>query len=315
MPLSPLARLFALATLAYASYCLLAFALQRQIMYPGRTIRVNGPPPTGIIPIHFVTASGRGEAWFMLPSLRNRGERHPVVICFHGNGEVADFLPGQFEGFVKMGMGVLLVEYPGYGRSPGNPTEESITETAVAAYDALLHREEVDPERIVIFGRSLGGGAACALAARRPSSALILQSTFTSTRPFARAYLAPGFLMRDVFDNAAVVARYRQPLLLFHGSRDTIVPPKHSRLLLQLAPHARLVEFPCDHNDFPPDWREFYRVITVFLQDAGVLGQHQTIKNTEPTGFTKAYDVQRCAHFGTAPSRLTNCSFNVVWYF
>ena len=273
MPILPLLKLFALAGIAYALYGVLVFALQRRFIYPGRAIRVTGPPPVGIVPITIVTATGRGTAWFMPPLQRSRGERRPVVICFHGNGEVIDFLPEQFEGFVRLGMGVLLVEYPGFGRSTGNPTEESITETAVAAYDAVLQREEVDPERVVIFGRSLGGGAACALAARRPSRALILQSTFTSTRPFARNFLAPGFLLRDVFDNAAVVAAYRQQILLVHGSNDTIVPPEHSRLLQRLAPNARLVEFSCGHNDFPPDWREFYRVIAGFLREAGVLAQ------------------------------------------
>jgi len=271
--LQTLLKLFALAGIAYAGYGMLVFTLQRQVIYPGRAIRVSGPTPVGIVPIAVETATGYGEAWFMPPLQRSKRERRPVVISFHGNGEVIDFLPEQFEGFVRLGVGVLLVEYPGYGRSSGNPTEESIAETAVAAYDAVLQREEVDPERVVIFGRSLGGGAACALAARRPSSALILQSTFTSTRPFARGFLAPGFLIRDVFDNAAVVAAYRQPILLFHGSSDTIVPLKHSRLLQRLAPNARLVEFTCGHNDFPPDWREFYRVITVFLQETGVLEQ------------------------------------------
>jgi pimeloyl-ACP methyl ester carboxylesterase len=168
-------------------------------------------------------------------------------------------------------MGVLLVEYPGFGRSSGKPDEGSITETAEAAYDAVLMREEVDPQRIVLFGRSLGGGAACALAARRPSAALILQSTFTSTRAFARGYLVPGFLVRDVFDNSRVLAAYPQTVLLFHGSSDTTVPPEHSRQLQRQASRARLVEFPCGHNDFPPDWREFYRIIAAFLKDAGVI--------------------------------------------
>ncbi|MFZ4858824.1 MAG: alpha/beta hydrolase [Desulfuromonadaceae bacterium] len=283
MPYPYLVKLVVLAGIAYAGYCLLVFALQRRIIYPGRTIRVAGPPPVGIVPITIVTATGRGAAWFMPPVKRSMGERRPVVICFHGNGEVIDFLPEQFEGFVRLGVGVLLVEYPGFGRSTGNPTEESITETAVAAYDAVLQRDEVDPERVVIFGRSLGGGAACALAVRRPSRALILQSTFTSTRPFARGFLAPGFLIRDVFDNAAVVAAYRQPVLLFHGSSDTIVPVEHSRLLQRLAPNARLVEFSCGHNDFPPDWREFYQVIAAFLQETGV----QPLENrygTPPNG-------------------------------
>lgn len=271
MLFQPIFKLFTLAGLAYAGYAMLVFLMQRQVIYPGRSIPVSGQPPAGIVPIAVVTATGRGEAWFMPPLKRSQGERRPLVIFFHGNGEVIDFLPEQAEGFRALGMGVLLVEYPGFGRSTGKPTERSITETAVAAYDVMLQREEVDPVRIVIFGRSLGGGAACVLAARRPTAALILQSTFTSTRPFARGFLAPGFIVRDQFDNGKVVAAYRQPLLLFHGSRDTIIPPEHSRQLLRLAPHARLVEFPCNHNDFPPDWREFYRVIAVFLKDAGVV--------------------------------------------
>jgi pimeloyl-ACP methyl ester carboxylesterase len=250
---------------------LLLFLMQRLILYPGRNIRVSGPPPTGIVPIAVVTDTVHGEAWFMPPMKRRPGERRPLVIFFHGNGEVIDYLPEQAEGFREMGMGVLLVEYPGFGRSPGKTTESSITEMAVAAYDAMLNRDEVDPGRIVLFGRSMGGGAACTLAARRPCAALILQSTFTSTRPFSRGYLVPGFLVRDVFDNSQVVAAYRHPILLFHGSSDTTVPAEHSRELQRLAPRARLVEFPCGHNDFPPDWHEFYQIIAAFLKDAGVV--------------------------------------------
>jgi hypothetical protein len=271
MQVSPFLRFFILAGIAYAGYAMLVYLLQRRIIYPGRTIQVSGKPPAGILPIAIITATGPGEAWFMPPLMRKQGERRPLVVFFHGNGEVVDYLPGQAEGFRELGMGVLLVEYPGFGRSSGTPTESSITEAAVAAYDSVLQREEVDPGRIVLFGRSLGGGAACALAARRPSAALILQSAFTSTRPFARGFLVPEFLVRDLFDNGAVVAAYRQPILLFHGTSDTIIPPEQSRELKRLAPHARLVEFRCGHNDFPPDWREFYRIIADFLSGAGIV--------------------------------------------
>ena len=264
-------RLLSLIVSAYAAYALLVFLMQRQILYPGRYIRVSGPPPVGIVSLAIVTTTGHGESWFMPPLKCRAGERRPLVIFFHGNGEVIDYLPEQAEGFRELGMGVLLVEYPGFGRSSGNPTESSITETAVTAYDAVLKRVEVDPQRIVLFGRSLGGGAACAVAARRPSAALILQSTFSSTRPFARGFLVPSFLVRDVFDNGSGMAAYRQPVLLFHGSSDTTIPPKHSRELQRLAPRARLVEFSCGHNDFPPDWREFYRIMAAFLKDAGVV--------------------------------------------
>ena len=271
MTFPTISRLLTLAVFAYGAYALLLFLMQRQLLYPGRYIHVSGPPPAGVVPIPVMTATGGGEAWFMPPLKRRPGERRPLVIFFHGNGEVIDYLPEQVEGFRGLGMGVLLVEYPGFGRSSGHPTEESITATAVAAYDAVLRREEVDPRRVVLFGRSLGGGAACALAARRPSAVLILQSTFSSTRAFARGFLVPAVLVRDVFDNGAVLAAYRHPVLLFHGSGDTTIPPEHSRRLQRLAPAARLVEFPCGHNDFPPDWHEFYRIMAAFLNEAGVL--------------------------------------------
>jgi pimeloyl-ACP methyl ester carboxylesterase len=264
-------RIFIIAIIAYAAYALLIFLVQRHILYPGRNIRASGPPPAGIVPISIITATGRNEAWFMPPHKRRQGERRPLVIFFHGNGEIIDYLPEQAEGFRALGIGVLLVEYPGFGRSSGQPSEKNITETAVAAFDAAIRREEVDPERIVIFGRSLGGGAACALAARRPSAALILQSTFTSTRPFARRYLVPGFLVRDQFDNGKFLTTFRKPVLIFHGIFDTIVPVAHGRELAKRAPHARLVEFPCGHNDLPPDWHEYYRIIAGFLGDAGVV--------------------------------------------
>lgn len=169
MPFQFVLRCFTLAAIAYAGYALLVFLMQRQIIYPGRYIRVSGQAPAGIEPITLVSCSGRSEgAWFMPPHKRRAGERRPLVIFFHGNGEVIDYLPEQVEGFRNLGMGVLLVEYPGFGRSSGKPSEGSIVETAVTAYDVMQKREEVDSERIVIFGRSLGGGSG--LCAGRPAS-------------------------------------------------------------------------------------------------------------------------------------------------
>lgn len=201
-----------------------------------------------------------------MPATGNEGGRRPVVLVFHGNGEVIDFLPEQMEGFRRLGMHVLLVEYPGFGRSEGSPSEKSITAAAVAAYDAVLRREDVDKGHVVAFGRSLGCGAACALAGKRPVAFLILQSPFTSTRPFARRMLLPAFLVRDIFDNRAALARYSGPVLILHGRHDGIIPVAHGRELALVAPHAQLVELSCGHNDCPPDWGEFWRVVGDFLK-------------------------------------------------
>src|SRR6202008_4301022 len=129
----------------------------------------------------------------------------------------------------------LLLEYPGYGRSTGVTTQQSITAASLAAYDWATQQSGIDPKRIIAYGRSLGGGAACALATQRAVAALILESTFTSVRPFAWRFRAPGFLVRDPFDNLAVVRAFKKPLLVLHGTRDEVIPVEHGRELAAAA--------------------------------------------------------------------------------
>jgi fermentation-respiration switch protein FrsA (DUF1100 family) len=263
-------RVVLLIIAIYASYALLCFLAQRLILYPGRTIRASGPSTAGITPIMLETSSGRSEAW-LIPARGGAKGRRPLIVFTHGNGEIIDFLPGDMEGFSSIGVAVLLVEYPGYGRSGGSPSEKSISEAVLAAYDAMLKRDDIDPGQIVAFGRSVGSGPACKLARERPLAALILQSPFTSTRPFARRFLLPGFLMRDVYDNLGAVARFNGPLLIMHGRYDDIVPFSHGQELARSAKNARFVELSCSHNDCPPDSREFWRLIGEFLQTNGIV--------------------------------------------
>jgi pimeloyl-ACP methyl ester carboxylesterase len=207
----------------------------------------------------------------MPPGNIQPGNRAPVVIFAHGNVEVIDYLPGEFQWMNELGMGVLLVEFPGYGRSSGSPSQESITETFVAAYDKLTRRDDVDMDRIVLMGRSIGGGAVCALAEKRPSAAMVLMSTFTSARVFAAAYFAPGFLVLDPFDNLSAIEKYSNPVLIFHGVNDGIIPFSHGRALAGATPRGTLIGLPCGHNDLPPDPDRFRRDLTNFLIETGVL--------------------------------------------
>uniref|UniRef100_A0A831UIK5 Alpha/beta hydrolase n=1 Tax=Geobacter metallireducens TaxID=28232 RepID=A0A831UIK5_GEOME len=266
-------RLLILGAAVYAAYGALCFIFQRSLIYPGRAIGVGEQPPPipGMAPLSLDTGFGGVEAWFLPARGLEAGQRGPVLLFFHGNGEVIDFLPEEAEAFRALGMGVLLVEYPGYGRSGGAPSEESITAAAVAAYDAVIGQEGVDPGRVVAFGRSLGGGAACALSRQRPLAALILQSPFTSTRPFARRMLLPGFLARDVFDNLGAIAVYGGPVLVLHGIHDDIIPVSHGRQLARTARRGRLVELECAHNDCPPDRGAFLGTVATFLRDEGII--------------------------------------------
>ena len=262
-------RIAILAIAVYCSYAALCYLFQRALIYPGRAIRVPDAPPAGIEVFRLTAGAGQAEAWF-LPAEGAAAGRRPAVVFFHGNAEVIDQLSGDAGLFRNLGLHVLLVEYPGYGRSPGDTSETAITAAATAAFDLLAVRPDVDPAQIVAFGRSLGGGAACALSRVRPVAALILQSPFTSLRPFARRMLLPGFLARDVFDNREALRTYRGPVLILHGRHDDVIPFSHGEDLVAASGHARFVPLDCAHNDCPPDRLQYRRELSRFLAGAGI---------------------------------------------
>jgi pimeloyl-ACP methyl ester carboxylesterase len=253
--------------LSYIGYCALIFLVQRQLMFPSYMIEtpleVRESP--GLEKIWLNTEKGNIETWFFSPDPESVKGPSPVVIFAHGNGELIDFWHDEFKKFTTFGIGLMLVEYPGYGRSTGKASPENITKAFVTAYDYLASRKEVDPNRIILMGRSMGGGAVCQLATKRPSVALILMSTFTSTRTFAPRYFVPKFLVRDTFDNLSVVKAYPGPMLLFHGKYDEVVPYQHSIELAQAGKNAKLISYFCGHNDCPPDYNIFWKDIELFL--------------------------------------------------
>ena len=260
-------RLIAWACLLYAAYGALLFLLQRHLLFPRHlTAGPAAPATTGadVRRLWLATAGGKVEAW-LLPPPRLRPGPYPVVIFAHGNGERIEFWPETLAGFHRFGMGVLLVEYPGYGQSEGTPSQASITETFVTAYDTLVQQPDVDPAKILLCGRSLGGGAVCQLAAQRPSKALILMSAFVSVRAMASAYLLPGWLVRDPFDNLTMVRNYPGPVLIVHGRQDEVIPFAHGEALFAASKCAQMIVYDSGHNDCPPDWEEFWSRLEGFL--------------------------------------------------
>ena len=185
-----------IAVVAYLAYGAFFFLMQRKITYVGVQLRAAGPVPDsvpGFERIWLGAPEVKAEAWY-LPALRDSTTvRSPALIFTHGNGELIDHWPLALEPLRRMGVSLLLVEYPGYGRSEGVPNETTIVHTVVDAYDWLAARDDVDGDRIVAMGRSLGGGPAAALTGLRPVAALVLESTFTSVAALAwQVYHLPG---------------------------------------------------------------------------------------------------------------------------
>ena len=267
-----LIKLIGSALLIYAAYCVLLFLVQRQVVFPRYMIPTPATPDLqalGIEPLWLETSFGKVEAGYLPPISAEKPS--PAVIFGHGNGELIDYWPNELGRFASMGVGLLLVEYPGYGRSAGSPSQESISETFIQAYDRLAARHDVDAARIVLFGRSLGGGAVCDLALKRPSAALILMSCFKSVSAFAVRYLAPAFLIRDPFDNLSAVRQYPGPVLVIHGRFDEVVPFSHGRALNAAARNAKMMVYEAGHNDCPPDWAVFWRDVEEFVRVNGIL--------------------------------------------
>jgi len=257
----------------YLVYCGFLFVMQRQMLFPRYLVELpyNNENIFGLEKIWVTTSFGKIETWFLPQTSGSVTKPAAAVIFAHGNGELIDFWPHELKKLTHLGIGVLLVEYPGYGRSKGSPSQKNITEAFIRAYDVLVARPDVDPSRIVLFGRSLGGGAVCTLAAHRPSAALILMSSFVSVRSFASKYLVPGFLIRDPFDNLVIVRAYHGPILVVHGKFDDVIPYKHGTTLYQAARRGQLISCDSGHNDCPPSWDTFWRDIETFLHNSGLI--------------------------------------------
>jgi hypothetical protein len=265
-------RILLTAAGVYLAYAGLVFFLQRSMIFPRFVIPPFTDPakPSSAEVFSIHTGEETVEAWFIPTDPAFSGPR-PAVIFAHGNAELIDFWPEYLKPLSSNGIHLLLVEYPGYGRSKGRPSEKSIARAFTAAYDHLVAVNSVDPDRIILFGRSIGGGAVCSLATARPSAGMILLSTFTSIRSFAPAYGLFPFMIRDPMDNLEVLKEYARPVLILHGKQDELIAFTHAKALASVSRNARLVPYDCGHNDCPPDWNGFWKDVFAFLREHGMI--------------------------------------------
>jgi len=268
-------RVLIYASLAYVAWCAALYFYQDHLVFPADM----APPPLKGAPVRAVVSrldlptGGTTEAWFLPAPGVSAQKPGPVVVFLHGNAEIIDYQDGLVSSYHQWGCSVLLPEYRGYGRAAGQPSEAGIVADTVHFYDEMVSRSDVDRSRIVFHGRSLGGGVAAQLAARRKPAAMIIESSFSSVAVMAHDYWAPSFLATSPFRTDRVIGGMDIPLLIFHGTQDAIIPVAHARRLHELAPHSVLIEYPCGHNDFPcPENSEAYRErIERFLSGAGII--------------------------------------------
>ncbi len=228
--------LFAFVIL-YVAFVGVVYVLQERLLYHPTQHLATTPGHHELLfePVSFNTTDGETLSGWWVPSTRQRG----VLLFLHGNaGNMADRIE-SLKVFNSLGLSVFIFDYRGYGQSTGTPTENGLYEDAESAWRYLAGTRNIDPMRIVIFGRSLGGGVATWLAARHSSRAVILESAFTSVHdlifhhyPFVPVQL----LLNDKFDSLSRVHSMQTgALLVIHSPEDETVPYAHGTELHRAA--------------------------------------------------------------------------------
>ncbi len=228
-----LLKLLLLGIALYALLVLGACAMQERLIFYPRAAGPRMPPaPPGWHVEALPVRAGDGvllEGWIVAAAAP--GPR-PAVIYFGGNAEEVSWMSELAPRFAPAAL--VLVNYRGYGRSGGTPGERELYSDAVAIYDAVIGRADVDPQRVVAHGRSLGSAVAVHLATQRTVCGVLLTSPFDSVAAIARrslGWLPIDRVLRHRFDAAALAGGIDVPLLAIAGGRDAVVPPEHSRAL------------------------------------------------------------------------------------
>jgi fermentation-respiration switch protein FrsA (DUF1100 family) len=196
-----------------------------------------------------------------------------VLLWCHGNaGNIIHRLDNLAE-LYRVGISVFLFDYRGYGRSQGIPSEEGLYQDAIAAYGYLAGVRRVRPERLVIFGRSLGAAVAGDLAARRPAAGLILESAFPSVEAVAKAYysgLPVHWFLSSEFNLVDRLKTLSIPKLFIHGDRDEIIPIELGKQVFASArePKSFYLVPGADHNDlYQVGGKPYFRRLRQFMDD------------------------------------------------
>lgn len=255
----------------YGAWLVALYSLQDSMLFPRKLTGARLPKnavPTWVKRIFVEAPTGeRVEGWY-IPAGQEKetSAPRPAVIFAHGNAELIDDQLELVQAYRERGVHVLLIEYRGYGDSQGKPAQEGLVRDAVAFYDALAARPEVDRAKIVLHGRSLGTGVVSQLAAQRSAAGLILESPFTSVASFAPRYGVPPFLIKHPFRTDRVLPTLSCHILILHSRHDEIVPFSHGERLHAIAKGSRLIEMNGGHNDVmmtqPAYWRAVDEVLS-----------------------------------------------------
>jgi len=216
--------------------------------------------------VYFQTEDGLTlNGWFF---------RHPsakaTLLFFHGNGGNICHRLDKILLFRELGLNVFIVDYRGYGKSQGMPSEQGVYKDALAAFDYLAGRLDIPKDKIIGYGESLGGAVLLELASKRSFAALIVDSSFSSVADIAHHYypFIPTFLFQTKMDAASCARKLTVAKLFIHSQEDDIVPFALGQKLFEAAAAPKeFLKIRGDHNQGYETSRGIYTEgIKKFLQ-------------------------------------------------
>ncbi|MBD2104448.1 alpha/beta hydrolase [Leptolyngbya sp. FACHB-261] len=250
----------------YACLCLYAFFFTDRLMFPVPPASYRDTEAV----IKLTASNGAQVSALYLPNQ----QADYTLLYSHGNGEDLGYIAPVLQQLQAIGFAVFAYDYQGYGTSQGRASERNTYASVDAAYDYLTAKLGVPSDRIIAYGRSIGGGPTLDLAIRQPLAGVVLESTFVAIfRVVTRIAIVPF----DRFDNLRKIRKLRCPVLIIHGKLDGVVPFWHSQRLFEAAPEPKQALWldQANHNDvalvaaeqYPQTLRQFAERVEQFQQN------------------------------------------------
>lgn len=221
-----------LALAGYLAIGVYLVAMESRLVFHPERVLAATPAQRGMtfedVQLH-ASDGERLHGWFI-----PHASAHLTLLFFHGNAGNLTKCLDTFAILHRLGVNIFAIDYRGYGLSSGAPSEAGTYLDAEAAWRYLTGQRGVDPNKIIIFGRSLGGGVATWLAARVGAGGVVLESTFSSMPDVAQRlypYVPVRWLARNRYDNLARINDIPTPILFIHSSDDELIPLSHSERL------------------------------------------------------------------------------------
>jgi pimeloyl-ACP methyl ester carboxylesterase len=272
-PTRRIARFLVLAGYLYAGTLVVLLALEDRFLFPGATFGRpwrESPDHLHVRELTLDSASGeRIHAWFSAPE--GWAPQRGAILFSHGNGGNLSRISGRaLQWRQQIGRAVLLYDYPGYGKSTGRPSEAACYAAGEAAFRWLIEEEQVPAGEVILVGESMGGAIATELATRHATRLLVLHGAFTSFQDMAQIrvpYYPSRYLVHNRMDNEAKIGHVHCPVLLSHGTADTVVPFSHGERLFAAAGEPKRFVRMEGHGHGPPDRAEFFEMVRTFLTE------------------------------------------------